>query len=106
MQKDMYHCYWSMKRFPVNFFPECDCDPDCVSPEDVVFVLTDHHIVGFIDPLEFNSGDDFETIVWDGLSDFTRIKPIPFKSFRGFRYRWFDYEVKPKSQVDNREEEE
>ena len=97
MQKDMYGCYWSMGRVPVNFFPECDCDPDCASPEDVVFVLTDHQIVGYITPREFNPEDiNGYTIVWDGLHDFTYIKPIPFKPFRGFRYRWFDYELRDK----------
>jgi len=94
MGKGAYRCFWSMGRIPRKFYPECNCDPDYVCLEDVVFVLTNHHIAGFINPLEFNKGEiNGETIVWDGASDFTYIKPIPFKPFRGFRYRWFDYEL-------------
>ena len=90
MSKDVYHCYWSMGRIPVKFFPECNNEPD----HDVVFVLTNGCIVGFINPLEFNEGEvNGETIVWDGAADFTYIEPIPFKPFRGFRYRWFTWKL-------------
>jgi len=95
MSKDAHDCYWSMGRAPVKFFPECTPESDMVNLDknlhDVVFVLTNHHIVGFINPIEFNPEDiNGKTLVWDGGADFTYIKPIPFKPFRGFRYRWFD----------------
>ena len=77
---EMYHCYWSMGRIPRDF-----------SVDDKVFIVTKNHVVGYVKPLEFNPEDiNGETIVWDGGSDFVKIKPIPCKPFRGFRYRWWN----------------
>lgn len=93
MNKFAYDCYWSMGRIPRKFFPECICPDGYNSPEDVVFVVTEKQVVGFIEPIEFNDEANGETIVWNGGADFTYIKPIPCKPFRGFRYRWFEFEL-------------
>ena len=81
--EDAYGCYWSMGRIP-KFFTE----------NNKVFIVVKNQIIGYVTPLEFNPEDiNGETIVWDGLADFFKIKPIPCKQFRGFRYRWFSYEI-------------
>ena len=83
MGDDMFGCYWSMGRIP-KYFTE----------DNRVFVVVKSHVVGYINPLEFNPDDvGGETILWDGGGDYVRIEPILCKSFRGFRYRWFDYQL-------------
>ena len=74
--------YWSMGRAPKTF-----------TEEDKIFFATNKHVMGFVDCGEFNPEDiGGETLVWDG-DTFEYIVSIPCKQFRGFRYRWFDYEL-------------
>jgi len=95
MGKDVYHCYWSMGRRPKYFYPACNSEnPDAEG--DKVFIVTESFIEGFITPEEFNADDDWETIVWDGGNDFTYIERLPFRPFRGFRYRKFNYKLMKK----------
>lgn len=78
----MFDCYWEMKRFPKKF-----------TVDDKLFIAMKGHVMGYVEVLEFNPDRDIsETILWDGDS-FLYIESIPCKQFRGFRYRWFDYEL-------------
>ena len=79
---EIYECYWEMKRFPKNF-----------SWNDNIFFAMKGHVMGYVECIEFNPTKEMaETLVWDG-SSFVYIKSIPCKQFRGFRYRWFEYEI-------------
>lgn len=51
--------------------------------------------MGYVECEEFNSEDIDETIAWESET-FRYIASIPCKQFRGFRYRWFDYELENK----------
>lgn len=78
---ETYSCYWEMKRVPKDF-----------SEDDKIFIAMKGYVMGYVECLEFNPIDKVETLVWDGDS-FVYIKSIPCRQFRGFRYRWFHYEI-------------
>jgi len=79
---EVYSCFWEMKRFPKNF-----------SWNDNIFIATKGYVMGYVECLAFNpTEEEAETLVWDGES-FVYINSIPCKPFRGFRYRWFEYEI-------------
>lgn len=81
-EHEMYECFWEMKRFPKNF-----------SWNDNIFLAVEGAVRGYVECIEFNPTREVpETLVWDGDS-FVNIKPISCKPFRGFRYRWFEYEI-------------
>ena len=76
--------FWSMGRIP-RYFTE----------DNKIFIVssTNKHVMGFVECLEFNFLDvNGETLVWDS-DTFEYIVSIPCKPFRGFRYRWFEYEL-------------
>lgn len=83
--------FWSMGRIPKKF-----------TEDDKIFLAARKHILGYVECEEFNPEDiNGETVVWDSQT-FRYINSIPCKQFRGFRYRWFEYELE-KSQVDKEE---
>lgn len=79
---EMYECYWEMKRFPKYF-----------SEDNKIFIAMRGAVVGYVECIEFNPNKEtVETLIWE-VDSFVYISSIPCKPFRGFRYRWFEYEV-------------
>lgn len=76
--------YWSMGRVPKNF-----------KKNDRIFFAVRNGqkavVKGFFVCSEFNQNND-ETVVWHKDS-WTQIDDITIKSFRGFKYRDFEYSV-------------
>jgi len=76
--------YWHMKRFPKKF----------QHPFEKMFVCADGIVRGFftIDHVEYEEINEYDKpyIIW--LKEWTPIKPIKMKGFRGFRYRKFKWE--------------
>ncbi len=73
--------YWHMKRFPKTF------DEDV----DKIFICADGTIHGFftVDNVEYDEFDEVH-VVW--FKEWTTIKPIRKKGFRGYQYRKFKWE--------------
>lgn len=90
--------FWAMRRFPKRLLEneiEDDTQPCAKSPVDTygkIYFAVKGFVVGYFEMIEVNEESN-ETIVWSGNSWTLLEKPILCKSFRGFRYRWF--EAKP-----------
>ena len=82
--------YWEMKRPPRHFCLTDECD-------DRIYLACKGFVRGSVQCDEFypdeEKGWKEETLVWDSRTYVLLKKPIPCKPFRGFRYRWFDYEL-------------
>lgn len=80
--RDNITAFWSMGRIPKKF-----------SEDEKIFIAMKGHVMGYVECEEFNPEDiGGETVVWESDS-FVYIVSIPCKQFRGFRYRWFEYEI-------------
>lgn len=76
--------YWYMGRFPINFDEEID----------KIFVCADGTIHGFftIYNVVYEEDNEYGKPYRVCLNDWTTIKPIRKKGFRGFQYRKFKWE--------------